>query len=365
MSSVDALQFAIPTLQSAIWIAVNCKLQIAKCKLQIGMAAWGCLVLASVLMGRFSLAEEPKQSVLVVVGAAGSDEFAPQFRDWAEKWHLAAQHGQAEFADIGLDDAQQSPDRLALSDRLAAWAGPATQPAWLVLIGHGTFDGKTARFNLRGDDVSADELAKWLAGVERPLAIVNCTSSSGPFLAALAGPNRVVIAATRSGHEVNFARFGEHMAASIGDLSADLDKDEQTSLLEAFLAASAKTREFYASEGRLATEHSLLDDNGDKLGTPGDWFQGVRATKSAKDGAALDGTLAGQFVLARSIREQQMPEAVRIRRDELEQQLAELRKRKTTLPEKEYLTLLEPVLVELARLYHSDDAKAPLSGRGE
>jgi hypothetical protein len=159
-----------------------------------------------------------------------------------------------------------------------------------------------------------------------------------------------VIAATRSGHEYNFARFGEYMAASIGDLAADLDKDEQTSLLESFLAASAKTREFYASQGRLATEHALLDDNGDKLGTPGDWFQGVRAVKSAKDGAALDGSLAGRLVLVKSSREQQLPEAVRIRRDELERQLVDLRQKKGTLAEAEYLKLIEPVLVELSRL---------------
>jgi hypothetical protein len=310
----------------------------------------GYLLLACLLGGTSAVANEPRQSVLVVVGAEGSTEFAPQFRAWAERWQAAAAQGRAEFTAIGLAPAGEKPDRELMRERLAAWAGAASEPAWLVLLGHGTFDGKTARFNLRGDDISADELAQWLASVERPLAVVNGTSSSGPFLAALAGPRRVVITATRSGHEYNFARFGDYLSASIGDLAADLDKDEQTSLLEAFLAASAKTREFYASEGRLATEHSLLDDNGDKLGTLGDWFQGVRAVKSAKDGAALDGSLAAQFVLVRSSREQQLPAAIRTRRDELERQLAELRQRKTALADDEYLKLIEPVLIELARL---------------
>jgi hypothetical protein len=342
-------------------------LQIANCKSGIcfvdkarARLAWsvfhpcfirGYLLLASLLGGTALFADEPKQSVLVVVGAEGSPEFAPQFRAWAEKWQAAAEHGKADCAAIGLEATAGKPDRDLLRERIAAWAGAVSQPAWLVLIGHGTFDGKTARFNLRGDDISADELAQWLAPVERPLAVINCASSSGPFLAALSGPQRAVITAARSGHEVNFARFGEHLAASIGELSADLDKDEQTSLLEAFLAASAKTREFYASEGRLATEHSLLDDNGDKLGTPGDWFQGNRATKSAKDGAALDGQLAGQFVLVTSSREQLLPESLRVRRDELESQLASLRKRKSELSEAEYFKELEPLLVELARLY--------------
>jgi hypothetical protein len=311
----------------------------------------GFLLFVWLSVPAFANADDSKQSVLVVVGAEGSPEFAPQFRAWAEKWEAAAKLGGAEFATIGLETPADKPDRDQLRERLAALAGAGSQSAWLVLIGHGTFDGKTARFNLRGSDISATELAEWLQPIERPLAVVNCTSASGPFLAALSRPKRVVIAATRSGNEYNFARFGEHVAATIGDLAADLDKDEQTSLLEAFLAASAKTREFYASEGRLATEHSLLDDNGDKLGTPADWFQGVRPTKTAKDGAALDGLLAGQFVLVKSSREQQLPEAIRARRDELELQLAELRKKKSQLAEAEYLQLLEPVLVELARLY--------------
>jgi hypothetical protein len=323
------------------------------------------LLFVSLFVPSIASADEPKQSVIVVVGAEGSPEFAPQFRAWAEKWEAAAKLGGAELTAIGVQAAADKSDRELLQERLAALAGAGSQAVWLVLIGHGTFDGKTARFNVRGSDVSAAELAEWLQPIERPLAVVNCTSASGPFLGSLSGPKRAVITSTRSGSEYNFARFGEHLAATIGDLSADLDKDEQTSLLEAFLAASAKTREFYASEGRLATEHSLLDDNGDKLGTPADWFQGVRPTKSAKDGAALDGLLAGQFVLVKSSREQQLPEAVRVRRDELELQLAELRKRKSQLAEAEYLKLLEPVLVELAKLYDAAEAKAPTSGRGE
>ena len=61
------------------------------------------------------------------------------------------------------------------------------EPLWLVLIGHGTFDGHTAKFNLRGPDVSATDLAEWLAEMKRPLAVINCASSSSPFINRLAG----------------------------------------------------------------------------------------------------------------------------------------------------------------------------------
>jgi hypothetical protein len=152
----------------------------------------------------------------------------------------------------------------------------------------------------RGPDVSEAELAEWLRPVTRPLALINTSSASAPFLAKLAGRNRVVVTSTRSGNEQNYARFGRFLAAAITDAAADLDRDGQVSLLEAYLAASQRTAEFYAGAMRLATEHALLDDNGDGLGTPADWFEGVRATRQAKEGAAVDGPRAHQFHLIRS-----------------------------------------------------------------
>ena len=227
----------------------------------------------------------------------------------------------------------------------------SSEPLWLVFIGHGTFDGRQAKFNLRGPDVSATDLSEWLDGFERPLAVINCASSSGPFVNRLSAPNRVVATATKSGYESNYTRFGEHLAAAITDTAADLDKDGQTSLLEAFLAASARVAEFYDQESRLATEHALLDDNGDGLGTPSAWFRGVRAIRKAKDGASLDGLRANQFHLVRSPQDRNMPSGVRDRRDELELAVARLRERKGELEEEKYYARLEALLLDLARLY--------------
>ena len=334
---------------------------------------WSLVIPWALGFGNWTFADEPRPTVLVVVGAEGSAEYGQQFPVWAARWRDAAKLGRAEVALIGLGDVGAETDREQLKKRLAEAAGSGdprraqgdprraqdeprrsqTAPLWLILIGHGTFDGKVARFNLRGPDVAAGELAEWLKPIERPMAVINCASSSGPFLNELSGPNRVVVTATRSGHEYNFARFGDFLSAAIGDPKADLDKDEQTSLLEAFLLASSRVSEFYSSDGRLMTEHALLDDNGDKLGTPADWFQGVRAVKSAKSGAAVDGPRAARLHLVRSAREEQLPAETRERRDQLEQELADLRSRKTELSEDEYLGLIEPLLVELAKLYES------------
>lgn len=300
---------------------------------------------------------EDRQAVLVVVGAAGAEEYGESFSTWAARWKQAAEQADAGYQSIGEGEEAESNDHDLLQQKIAELAKSPPQAVWLVLIGHGTFDGKTAKFNLRGPDVSSEELAAWLKPLEAPLAIVNCASASGPFINALSGANRVVISATKSGYEHNFARFGDHFSRAITDEAADLDKDGQTSLLEAFLAASAATQEFYQQESRLATEHALLDDTGDALGTPADWFQGYRAVKSAKDGALPDGSRANQFVLLRRGQEASMPSEIRQRRDALELQVEALRQKKPSLSEDEYYTALEPLLVEIARLYAELEAK--------
>jgi len=301
-------------------------------------------------------------AVLVVVGAEGAKEYIDQFHEWAGRWEKAAAQAQAEFAVIGIakpgDSAEpgDKSDRNLLQEQIGKITPASPEPLWLVLIGHGTYDGKTAKFGLHGPDFTPADLAAWLKPFERPLAIIDCTSSSGPFLNELSGQNRVVVTAARSGSEFNFARFGDYISSAITDPKADLDKDDQTSLLEAFLLASSRVREFYSGEGRLATEHALLDDNGDKLGTAADWFSGLRATKTAKDGATLDGLRASQLVLVKSAREAQLPATLRARRDQLELDLAALRDKKSKLSDDDYLSQIEPILVELSKLYESADS---------
>jgi len=308
-------------------------------------------VIAVFLMLATGPESQRKAEVVVVVGAPGAPEYGEQFRDWKGKWRDAAEKASAQFRVIGAEEANDFSDRARLQDLLSDVADEKTAPLWLVFIGHGTFDGHSAKFNLRGPDVSAEEIAGWLAPLERPVAVIQCASASAPFLNRLSGENRVVITATKSGDEHNFARFGQYMSAAIADIRADLDKDGQVSLLEAYLTACRQVDEFYAQEGRLATEHALLDDNGDGLGTPATWFRGLRATQRAKDGATLDGTRAHQLHLIASDRERDMPPDVRRRRDEVEARIAALREEKANLDEDEYYSRLETLLLELARLY--------------
>jgi hypothetical protein len=293
--------------------------------------------------------------VIVVVGAAGTPEYATQFAAWARLWEQACAKSNAQFAAIGLDETEASSDGTRIQEALGKQSEETASPLWLVLIGHGTFDGRTAKFNLRGPDASANDLAEWLKPVCRPIAVINTASSSAPFLKELSSPGRTIITATKSGFEQNYTRFGQYLAEAIVDPRADLDKDGQTSLLEAFLTASHAVDEFYSAAGRLTTEHALLDDNGDTLGTPAEWFRGIRPVQKARDDASLDGYRAHQLHLLWSPTETVMPHDLRTRRDQLELQVMELRDSRAKLSDEDYFSKLEVLLREIAQIYEQAD----------
>ena len=313
--------------------------------------------LAAVLsLGTAPAAPEPAPDApafIIVNGAAGEPSYADVFAKQVAAWKRTAEALGARPVCIGAENPEPEPDRALLEQAVARLPSSGTSPVWIVLIGHGTFDKQEARFNLRGDDVTASELAAWLQAVDRPVALINTTSSSAPFIAKLSGPRRIIVTATRSGNEQNFTRFGSALAAVLGDPAADLDQDGQLSLLEAFLGAAAKVTEFYKDEGRLATEHALIDDTGDGLGTPAAWFRGLRATKSPKDGAPVDGLRAHQWHLSPDTASAGQSPEWRARRDALEAAVAALREQKASLPEADYLRRLESALVELARHYQT------------
>ena len=298
-----------------------------------------------------SLGQARADSAVVVVGAAGTDKYGEEFKTWSERWRHACEASGTSCTFIGLEsfDAGRT-DKELLKTAIESNADDESS-LWIVLIGHGTPFGKIAKYNLRGPDVSTDEFAEWLQPLSRRVAIVNCTSASGHFLQALSGEKRVVVTATQSGAEINYARFGDHLSQAISNRDADLDHDDQVSLLEAFLTASKNVQRFYEQDNRLATEHALLDDNGDRQGTPATFFQGIRATKSAKDGAELDGTAAHQMILLKSERESKLTAVQVQNRDRLEAELDLLRRRKASMSVDEYYKRLEAIMIEMAKVY--------------
>jgi hypothetical protein len=299
------------------------------------------------------LEAEDKASVILVTGAPGTEEYKKTFSEWTAQWKEAADKGEAKFSEAV--HTEEKTQKEALTQLIKAEVNESKSPLWLVLIGHGTFDGKKAKFNLQGPDISATELKEWLKNCKRPLAVINCASSSSPFMNTLSGENRVIITATRSGFERNFCRLGGFLAEAIGDTEADIDKDGQTSLLEAWLAASRYSTDFYKNENRLSPEHPLLDDNGDGKGTPPDWFRGIRVTKKSEDPKLLpDGLRTHQLHLIPSEEERKLSAAQRAERDTLDIELAKLRATKELMEENIYYSELEKLLQKIGRIYYPE-----------
>lgn len=294
--------------------------------------------------------ESTPADVIIVTGAEGTADYGRDFSLWGDRWKRTAE--EAGLTVRRLDQADSSTE-VSDKDQLAKWikeAGAiADRPLWLIYLGHGTYDRRSARLNLRGPDVSPDELKEWLAPLKRPLAVVLCSSASGDFLPALSGPDRTIITATKSGGELNYAKFGDFLSQSLLDPSADLDKDGQNSLWEVYLAGSRKTTEYYETQGLLQTEHSLLDDNGDQQGTRADSFRGLQPIESATGGNQLDGRLSHQWHLVPT-QDTNWPDDLKRKRDELVLSVLSLRDRKASLAEDAYYLELEGILLELANL---------------
>ena len=130
----------------------------------------------------------------------------------------------------------------------------------LILIGHGSYDGTEYKFNLVGPDLTAAEIAALCDKVaaKRQL-IVDTTSSSGGAVPAFERNGRAVVAATKSGTEKNATVFARYFVEALQDPSADIDKNEAVTAMEAYTYAAKKTAAFYDSQKRLATEHAVFD----------------------------------------------------------------------------------------------------------
>jgi hypothetical protein len=214
----------------------------------------------------------------------------------------------------------------------------------LVLIGHGTYDGEVYKFNLPGPDISGEDLAILCDRIpaKRQL-IVNTTSASGGSVGALQKAGRIVIAATKTGTEKNATVFARYWVDSLRDGSADTDKNEAITALEAFVYADRKTASFYESQKRLATEHAVFEDTGKK--------EAVRAP-SAENG---EGQLAANFTVLRigSAQKAANDPAKRTLLDEkeqLERKIDLLKYQKAAMSAEDYKKQLSDALLELARV---------------
>lgn len=217
---------------------------------------------------------------------------------------------------------------------------------FIMLLGHGSFDGTTYKYNLVGPDPGAEDLAEMFHSIPAGrFAIVNSTPCSGASIPALGGKDRIVITATRNGNEKNRTRFGAFFVEALLNNNADADKNGRVSLLEAFEYASRKVREYYLKEGSLQTENPVLEDNGDgeAHAAPGpDNGDGLLARTTFLD--------TGSSPPAHESLDPE-PRQLLLEAQSLERQIEALKYSKGDMPEAEYEKKLEELLLRLARIH--------------
>jgi hypothetical protein len=290
--------------------------------------------------------------LLIVVGLAGDPEHGKTFHKWGTTLAQASERlGVAKENLAFLVDAPAEGDEKvtgrATKDEVAkalegfgARAG-ADDTVFVVLIGHGSYDGRTAKFNMPGPDMTgADFNALFAKLPTKQIVFINTASASGPFLADISGPSRTVVTATRNGAEQYATLFGGYFIDALTSEAADSDKNKRVSVLEAFLAAKAEVTKAYEREGLLATEHALLDDNGDKDGS-----QDPAAT--GKDGRVANIVSLGT-VGADNLPTDPKVRALYLERRELERRVESLRLLKESMEPARYSSELEKLVTAIA-----------------
>ncbi|GAB5521079.1 MAG: hypothetical protein RhofKO_33300 [Rhodothermales bacterium] len=226
----------------------------------------------------------------------------------------------------------------------------------VMLFGHGSMAGGEARFNIPRRDLSDADYATLLDALPTStVQFVNTASSSGPFVETLSAPDRLVIAATRSGQQRNQTRFPDYFVEALQADAADLNRDGNRSWTELFQYAAEATAESFRAENKVPSETALLDGDGDGSGTPVAELDGSLDAEAAARRWFSQGQIAQALAAATGTQRQQL-EALIAQQRTLEDEVAAVRTTKDRTDEDDYYTALEEVLVRLARLSEEMEA---------
>lgn len=294
----------------------------------------GCAMTVTLLCLFASPALAQQTHLLVITGVPGDEEHEQKFKKWATTVVDAAKKKeQLPDANIttvsGAGATKDAIDKAVTA--IAARAKP-NDNVIVLLIGHGSFNGQTAAFNIMGPDLTAPEWAKLMSKFSaQHVAFINTSSSSGAFLQPMAAPGRVVITATKTGGEKMDTSFPEFFVDAFADDAADRDRNGHVSVLEAFEYAKTKVTQAYQQKGNLLTEHATMDDGGEgRLAAT--MFLGI-----GRGDVALNVDTNDPEV--RALVEQ---------RDTIERDIAALKLMKATMDEAKYDAQMEKLLTDLA-----------------
>ena len=290
--------------------------------------AFSCVVLCALP------ASAQQTHLLVITGVPGDEEHAKKFQQWATTFIDTAKKKDGVPDDNVTFLSERGATRAAVEKAFAdiAAKAKANDELFVLLIGHGSFDGTTAAFNLMGPDLTADDYARLLSKFSaQRVVFANTASASGAFLKPLAAPGRVIVTATKTGGERNEPDFPQYFVAAFGDDAADRDRNGHVSVAEAFEYAKTKVTQAFQQKGLLLTEHATLDDSG----------EGQLAS------AVFLGGGQGRSALQVDTSDPEM-KALAEQRDAIDRQIADLRARKAALEPAKYDEDMERLLTALA-----------------
>ena len=290
--------------------------------------------------------------LLIIVGLSGDPEHAKLFHKWgttlaeaSDKLGVSSDH----LAYL-VDEPQEGDTHVTgkatreeVGKAFEAIARQATKDdvVFVTLIGHGSFDGRTAKFNIPGPDMGpADFDALFKKLPTKQIVFVDTTSSSGPFLEELSAPGRTIVTATRNGAEQYDTLFGGYFVEALTSDAADADKNKRVSILEAFQYAKTEVARAYEKEGLLSTEHAMLDDDGDKAGSQD-------PSPTGKDGRVAAVVSLGSTELAGLPSDPKL-RALYLERSSMERQVESLRLLKDSMDPAKYESELEKLATDIA-----------------
>ena len=264
-------------------------------------------------------------TVVVVEGIGGNDRYAREFAEQVEAIAAAAAtlsppptvrlfRAGAATREPVLEYFEELSTTMSRDDQLTVY-----------LIGHGSYDDHEYKFNIAGPDLTDTDILNAMQAVPSSnQVLVNTSSASGAGAELWQSDNRVVITATRSGAERHATRFGVRFAAALANAAADVDKNQIVTAQEAFDFADRGVRDYFESNGQLATEH-----------------------------AKLSGQRAARFSLARLSAARPASGDARLRelvatRDAISERIETLRLARDGMPLEDYQSELLGVMLELA-----------------
>ncbi|MBN2326357.1 MAG: hypothetical protein JXR73_04320 [Candidatus Omnitrophica bacterium] len=233
-----------------------------------------------IIVGCFLHASQPfsyaERCAVIICGSGGEDAYQRKFTEWGSRLKtILIDRCQISQDNLFMlyDDSEASAHSISSLENINAVFSnlhdhlTVDDELFVFLIGHGSHLKDVSKFQIPGLDLTAQHLHELLQSIPSSRQIViNASSSSAGFINALSNSKRIICTATKSVEEKNATEFFEYFLQGLEQKYADSDRDQRITLLEACRYGSIQTESWHQSQGILATEHALIDGNGDRFG---------------------------------------------------------------------------------------------------